>query len=121
MFEILQSRVAVVLALVAGLGTGCWDGNQAQVPLWTVEQAESITSVRGQPVRVRHCRGTGTHERHENAKLYSRFECLAAARAAFQRYDTVAVHYVLHPLEDDGPTSRYRLTNVRFIGGPGVP
>jgi hypothetical protein len=54
--------------------------------------------------------------------LYSRFECLAGARAAFQRYDTVAVLYVLHPLEEyDGPTSRHRLTDVRFIGGPGVP
>jgi hypothetical protein len=121
MSEIVQRRVAVVLALVACLGAGCRDGNRAHVPLWTVQQAESITSVRGLPVRVRHCRGTGTRERHENTRLYSRFECLAAARAAFQPYDTVAVLYVLHPLEDDGPTSRYRLTNVRFIGGPGVP
>jgi hypothetical protein len=29
---------------------------------------------------------------------------------------------VLHPLSDyENSTSRHRLTNVRFVGGPGIP
>jgi hypothetical protein len=43
-------------------------------------------------------------------------------RASFDHYDTVAVLYILHPLGDYiGPNSGHRLSNVRFVGGPGVP
>ena len=94
---------------------GCADSDADR--LWTVRQAESITSIRGTPVRVRHCRGlAGREDRYES------FECLAGARTAFDRYDTVGVFYVLHPLgEYEGPRSKYRLSNLRFVGGPGIP
>jgi hypothetical protein len=120
--EVVRSRVAVCLAVVTCVGAACGSGDRPNVPLWTVLQAQSITFVRGQPVRVHSCRGSGAGERHEGTRAYSRLECLAGARTAFQRYDTVAVLYVVLPLEKyDGPESRYKLTNVRFIGGPGVP
>jgi hypothetical protein len=122
MFGGMRTWVAFGLVAAACLVVGCMGEDRPHVVRWTVQQAESITSVRGQPVRVRHCRGAGSSERRGDAVLYSRFKCLAGARASFQQFDTVAVLYVIHPLADyDGRTSRHRLTNVRFIGGPGVP
>jgi hypothetical protein len=120
--QAVACAIAACLALVACVGAGCRDGNQPPIPRWTVGQAESITSVRGLPVRVRYCRGGGRRARGDGTELYSRFECLAGTRTRFQRYDTVGVFYVLHPLEHyKGPRSRHRLTNVRFVGGPGIP
>jgi hypothetical protein len=64
----------------------------------------------------------GAGERSDTVVRYRRFACLAGTHTKFQRYDTVGVFYVLHPLETyKGPFSRHRLTNVRFVGGPGVP
>jgi hypothetical protein len=118
----MRNGIAAWLALVSSLGAGCTDANDPRVYLWTVEQAESITSVRGQPVRVRHCRGIGRGERGEHPARYRRFRCLAGARAEFDRYDTVAALKVHQPLGDyENSTSRHRLTNVRFVGGPGIP
>jgi hypothetical protein len=106
-------RASLLLLLV--LATGCGDDSSGL--LWTVEQAESITSIRGTPVRVRQCRGLAGEDGR-----FSRFECLASARTAFDRFDTVGVFYVLQPLgEYEGPRSRHRLSNVRFVGGPGIP
>jgi hypothetical protein len=120
-----QLRIAlVVTAIVVG---GCAGSNGAEPEadaLWTTRQAESVTTVRGLRVRVRHCRGLGGATRGEGGARYRRFECLAGGRAASDPYafDTVAVLYVLEPLaEYDGPESEHRLTNVRFIGGPGIP
>lgn len=74
--------------------------------------------MRGTPVTARHCRGAGP----EKGDGYGRFECVAGARAPTDAYDTVAVHYVLLPLgEYEGPKSPHRLTNVTFVGGPGIP
>jgi len=85
---------------------------------WTEPQAESITTVRSLPVTVRGCEGLGEGDDGR----YARFECLAGTRAAWESYDTIAVTYALHPLEAyDGPRSRHRLTNVKFVGGPGIP
>lgn len=112
------------LVLVLCIAAGCADANAPPEPLWTVRQAESITSVRGMPVRVRHCRGLGRGRRGEGAIRYRSFDCLAGGRAVSDPYDfdTVGVLYVLHPLgEYEGPRSEHRLTNVRFIGGPGIP
>jgi hypothetical protein len=96
---------------------GCARGDKSSEPLWSVRQAESITSIRGTPVRVRYCRGRGGQ-----ADRYRSFECLAGARTASDPYDTVGIFYVLHPLgEYEGRRSNYRLSNVRFVGGPGVP
>lgn len=112
----------VLLALAACLAAGCADGNDSSVPLWTIDQAKSITSVRGHPVRVRYCHGLGPGERGDAGLRYRRFDCLAGTRTKYQRYDTVGVFYVLHPLEKyESPNSRHRLTKVRFVGGPGIP
>jgi hypothetical protein len=49
------------------------------------------------------------------------FRCLAGTRAPWETYDTIAVLYVGHPLGPFcGSRSRYALTQVRFIGGPGI-
>jgi hypothetical protein len=48
----------------------------------------------------------------------------AASQARFDRYgiDTVAVVYVLRPLAPyDGPSSSHSLSDVRFVGEPGIP
>jgi hypothetical protein len=105
------------LVLACCAASGCTDGNGASDRLWTVRQAESITLIRGTPVRVRHCRGlAGRDDRYES------FECLASGRTGFDRFDTVGVFYVLQPLgEYEGRRSKYRLSNVRFVGGPGIP
>jgi hypothetical protein len=119
----LAAWLAVVSAAVAGCAGG--DGpNAAAERRWTTQQAESITSVRGLPVRVRRCRGLGPAQNGESEPRFRRFRCLAGGRATSDRYafDTVAVRYDLHPTaEYRGPGSGHRLTNVRFVGGPGIP
>jgi hypothetical protein len=105
-----------LLLAAACLAAGCGGGRSERD--WTVEQAESIATVRGTPVRVRRCRGLGP----EHDGRYGRFACVAGARAATDPYETVAVRYVLHPVgEYEGPESPRRLTNVPFTGGPGIP
>jgi hypothetical protein len=105
------------LALVAALATACSGGGDSR-PGWTERQAESITTIRSLPATVRGCTGLG----ESDDGRYTRFECLAGTRAAWERYDTIAVTYVLHPLEEyEGPRSRHRLTRVKFVGGPGIP
>jgi hypothetical protein len=109
------------VALLSCLGA-CAFGNEPRVTEWTVQQAESITSIRGLAVRVRSCRGIDGHQRGGRKGRFQRFACVAGARATFDRYDTVGILYVLHPLESyDGANSRHRLTDVRFLGGPGIP
>jgi hypothetical protein len=110
--------VTGLLLLVSCVAAGCTDADAPSERVWTEHQAESITSVRGTPVRVRDCRGRGKKQDDR----YSSFDCLAGARNTLDRYDTVGVFYVLHPLgKYEGPTSAHRLTNVRFVGGPGIP
>jgi hypothetical protein len=109
------------LVFLSCLG-GCAFGNESRDAEWTVQQAESITSIRGLTVRVRNCRGIDGHQGGGRKWRFQRFACVAGARAEFDRYDTVGILYVLHPLEDyDGVSSRHRLTDVRFLGGPGIP
>lgn len=109
------------LALLAlALTAGCGGSDNDASARWTVEQAESIAVVRGMPVRVRYCRGLGPSD----DRKYSRFDCLASARAVRDPYpfETVAVVYVLHPFEEyTGTKSRHRLSRVKFYGGPGIP
>jgi hypothetical protein len=89
---------------------------------WRVTQAESISTVRGMRVRVRSCQGLGRARIEAGVRRYRHFRCLAGARASWDTYDTVAVKYVLHPLGPfAGRRSRYALTQVRFVGGPGIP
>jgi hypothetical protein len=106
---------AVALAIV--FAAACSGGGDS-APGWTEREAESITTIRSLPATVRGCEGLG----ESDDGRYARFECLAGTRAAWESYDTIAVTYVLHPLDEyDGPRSRHRLTNVKFVGGPGIP
>jgi hypothetical protein len=116
-------RVCLVTSAVALLATGCTRSEAREVG-WTRQQAESITVVRGMSVRVRECRGQGSPVAREDAPTFRSFRCLAGARARSDPYgiDTVAVVYVLRPAAPyEGPASKHRLLDVRFIGGPGVP
>jgi hypothetical protein len=89
---------------------------------WRVSQAASIATIRSMPVHVRECRGLGRTLAGNGARRYRHFRCLAGTRAPWERYDTIAVLYVLRPLGPFcGSRSRYKLTQVRFIGGPGIP
>jgi hypothetical protein len=102
----------VSIAVATGLAAcGGDDGG------WTVAQAESITSVRGLSVSVRQCRGVDAGRRDGNTLRYERLRCLAGARLRGEKFDSVAVRYVIHPLGD----SDYELERVRFVGGPGIP
>ncbi len=113
------------VAVVAALGTtvlGVAQGHDRPGALWSVAEAESISVVRSMRVRVRECRGLGRPVTHDGRRRYRHFRCLAGTRAPWQTYDTIAVLFVLHPLgQYTGPRTRYTLTNVRFIGGPGIP
>lgn len=85
---------------------------------WTEKQAESITSIRGTPVRVRECKGLG---KPREGVLFRHFSCVAGTRLRYQPIDTVAVTYILHPLgKYRGRNSRYVPTKVKFVGH-GVP
>jgi hypothetical protein len=109
------SGAAMGLATV--FAAACSGGGDSG-PGWTEREAESITTIRSLPATVRGCEGLG----ESDDDRYTRFDCLAGTRAAWQTYDTIAVRYVLHPLDEyDGPRSRHRLTNVKFVGGPGIP
>jgi hypothetical protein len=105
------------LALCAVLATGLPACGGDEDGGWTVDRAESITSVRGLDVRVRHCRGVGEGSRDGSAVRYQRLRCVAGARLKGERFDTVAVLYDIRP----SGSSDYELENVSFTGGPGIP
>ena len=110
------------MALLAILACGCGGAEEAdERRSWTRKEAESVTVVRGLTVRVRHCRGVAAAT---DNRRYRSLRCLAGARATSDSYpfETVAVRYVLHPLgPPTGRRPRRRLTDVRFVGGPGIP
>lgn len=101
------SIAAVTSALLAACA-----GGEPTTNGWTVEQAESVTEVRGQAVRSVECRGLGS----ETDGRYERFACAAGARAPGEPFETVAVLYEVHVRD-----SKYQLQGVRFVGGPGIP
>jgi hypothetical protein len=106
------------MALVVSFTLACSRAQESTPGGWTIAQAESITVIRGMPVRVRACRGIGRRE----GRRYRRFDCLAGARRKEESFESVAVLYELRPLgRFDGADSSYKLMNVRFIGGPGIP
>jgi hypothetical protein len=108
----IRSSLLPLAAVTVALA-GCGEEDRG----WTVRQAESVTAVRGLPVRVRECRGLGDASGDGPARRYERFRCLAGARLEGERFDTVAVRYEIRPA--DG--SEYDLERVEFIGGPGIP
>lgn len=102
---------AIVVVVV---GLAAWAGSRsvATAVAWSPAQAESITAVRGTPVHAVRCAGVGLAV---DGGRYRRFACTAAARAAFQTYDSVGVTYVLRPLGPfAGASSSYALSEVRF-------
>jgi hypothetical protein len=115
---------AVALTAVVLLSTtiGGASARDQPSPYWQAWHAESISTVRGLPVRGRECRGRGPAIVDDGVRWYRRFRCTARTRAPWETYDTIAVHYVFRPLGPyAGPQSPHRLTQVRFIGGPGIP
>ena len=113
--------VGLVVLLVC-VAAGCAGSDTPSVPRWAEREAESISTVRSLPVRRVRCEGLGEAEIEGERRSFARFDCVGGTRAAWETYDTIAVFYVLRPLERyEGPRSRHRLTRVRFVGGPGVP
>jgi hypothetical protein len=109
------SRLA--FACAAGLAVavlGCAKAERRETA-WTVDRAESVTTIRGMAVRVVQCHGLGTSD-EEEARRYRRFACEAGARRRGESYDTVGIHFVIRVSASGG----YVLENVRFLG-PGVP
>jgi hypothetical protein len=110
------------LVLLAIVAAGCAGADTADEPRWTEPEATAITTIRGMPVRAVRCRGLGPQDIRDDRKTFTRFDCLAQTRAPWQRYDTVTVLYVLRPLDEyERHRQPHRLTNVRFVGGPGIP
>jgi hypothetical protein len=117
----VRAVLASAVLLATSCAAACANGDTPSREAWTVREAESITSIRGMSVRVRHCRGLGRGTNDATLR-YRRFACVAGARRPAERFDTVGVFYELHPLGAyQGARSKYSLTNVRFVGGPGIP
>jgi hypothetical protein len=120
MQDLIRVSAAPVIPLacaasLAAVVCGC-SNNGSRETGWTIDRAESVTTIRGMAVRVLQCRGLGTPDGKGEARSYRRFACEAGARVAGERYDTVAVHYEIRLRVSGG----YVLKDVRFIG-PGVP
>jgi hypothetical protein len=113
------ASLTLVLALIAP-GTA---GAHERGALWTVRQAESISTVRSMPVHVLECTGRGRGVRQGGVTRYRHFACTGGTRAPWETYDTIAVLYIVHPISSFArrDRQRYTLSNVRFVGGPGIP
>jgi hypothetical protein len=113
----------LLAGLLLAVAAGCGGADGKTEATWTRAQAEAVDTVRGMRVHVRECRGLGGKRIDDGVVRYARFACVAGARRRGERYDTVGIFYTLRPLAafDRGGHARYALTNVRFIGGPGVP
>ena len=109
--------------VVTTIGFDAARGHDRPGAHWRVAEAESISKVRGLRVHVRECRGVGKGVAAvDGRRRFRHFRCVAGARASWQTYDSVAVLYVLHALGPYvGSRSHHTLTDVRFIGGPGIP
>jgi hypothetical protein len=119
----LPLLAAAVVALgVASACAGTDERPETKPPAyWTVREAESMATVRGQPVHVRACRGLGRARTSKAVVRYQRFACTAGTGLDWESFDSVAVTYVLVPLGPyEGGCSEHALRNVRFVGG-GVP
>jgi hypothetical protein len=114
--------VALAAAVLLSTTIAGAAGHERPSAYWPASQAESISTVRGMPIRGTECRGLGQAVVDDGVSRYRRFRCAARTRAPWETYDTIAVYYVLRPLGPYvGPESPHGLTQVRFIGGPGIP
>jgi hypothetical protein len=117
----VKAEPIAAAALVASFAclTACGPDERQEEAAWTIGQAESIGTVRGMRVRAPDCRGHGRAMDGGAAGRYRHLTCVAGARRPTERFDSVAVLYVIRPT---GPCcSDYELARVRFIGGPGIP
>ena len=97
----------VVVALVAA--TACSDSRPPE--FWTVEQAESIKSVRGTSLEKTGCTGVGS----SRDSAYRRFSCVGTTKASALPQVPIRVRYVLNSRgEYRGARSAYLATNVYF-------
>ena len=120
MQDLIRVRAASVIPLacaasLAAAVCGCSNSGPHETG-WTVDRAESVTTIRGMAVRVRQCRGLGTPDGKGETRSYRRFACEAGARRPGESYDTVGVYYEIRLRGSGG----YVLDDVRFLG-PGVP
>ena len=114
----VSAAPAIRLACAAGLIlalSGCSNDAPREVG-WTIERAESVTTIRGMTVRAPACLGRGAPVGSGKPRRFRRFDCEARARPPGESRDTVGVYYEIR-LDAAGG---YVLDDVRFIG-PGVP
>lgn len=89
----------------------CGDGSSRPAIFWTVEQAESITVIRGTPLRTTKCNGLGD----ERDSAFRRFFCIGKVVPQGLPQLPVRVRYVLNPRGAfRGRRSAYLATSVRF-------
>jgi hypothetical protein len=107
--------LCAVLVLTLLAATACGESRPAK--FWTVEEAESIKSVRGAKLNTTVCTGLG----ESRSSAYRRFSCTGTTTAASHPELPVRVRYVLNPRGDyRGPRSAYLATEV-FFDSFGVP
>jgi hypothetical protein len=90
---------------------GCGGASSRPATFWTVEQAESITVIRGTPLRTTKCTGFG----EERESGFRRFSCIGKVVPRGLPQLPVRVRYVLNPRGAyRGSRSAYLATSVRF-------
>jgi hypothetical protein len=103
------------LVLVVLLAAACTESRPAG--FWTVEEAESIRSVRGAKLESTQCKGVG----RERASGYRRFSCVGTTLPTALPEVPVRVRYVLNARgEYRGADSAYLATDV-YYDSFGVP
>jgi hypothetical protein len=107
-------RVCFLVVLVL-LTAACAESRPAD--FWTVEEAESIRSVRGAKLESAECRGLG----EERGSGYRRFSCVGTTLPTALPELPVRVRYVLNARgEYRGADSAYLATGV-YYDSFGVP
>jgi hypothetical protein len=100
-----------VVAAAVGAAAACGDANAPSPRFWTVEQAESIRTVRGTPLTTTRCTGIGA----ARDGSYPRFSCVGKVVPPTMPDRPVRVRYVLNPRgRYDGRGSAYLATDVHF-------
>jgi hypothetical protein len=109
----MRTRAATGSALIAFVlaAAGCDHGDPVPGTFWTVQQAESIRTVRGTPLARTECSGL----REGREERYGRFSCVGVTWPPSTPQLKVRVRYVLDPAGPyRGTRSAYLATNVHF-------